>query len=392
MYEILAISTLVLSSYLLVRLADAEGPIDFISFFFCFATAQIVLSGHLLSSVDHLAEVGGWALLGTVFLFFVSMTVTIKRSKLFSFLPGINPGRLIHSCSSVKKWYLEETSRFEKVLLTPMVLVTFALGALNLAIIILAAPHNYDTMSHHLARMAYYLQHNNLDYYPANFWPQVAKMKNTTLLFIYSYLMTNKNENLTQLVQFISYLVAVCSVYGVARKTGNSRTHSLFASLVSALLIVWLMESTTNQNDMITAAFSGAVIYFLFAFREAGKSKYLALAALGLGLSLGISAKALLSLPSIFLVVCYVLFRKDYRRNLTYFAVSLSLAISVFALPAGYIENYRHFGNPLGPEGGGHVYSGMAEDEDDAERDMEIAFTKKSIGFVMGNGIKNLCA
>ena len=384
MFEALSIITLFLSSYVLVRILGVEGFIDRILIFFCVTVAQIVSIGQLLSAVSLLSSVKSWAVLGTIIFLALAGTALLRGNKLSSLLPGISLKALMRSVLSLKKWSLEETSGFEKRLLTPMIITTLSLGILNLIIIIFAAPHNYDGMSHHLARMAYYLQHGNMDYYSANYWPQVAKMKSTTLLFIYCYLMSHMNENLTQLVQFVSYWVAICSVYGIARKTGSNRTHSLFASLVSSLLIVWLLESNTNQNDMITAAFAGTAIYFLFSFKETRKSRDLTFAAFGIGLSLSISAKTLLSLPSIFLVACYVLFRNNFRRNAAYFMLSLLLAVALFALPAGYIENYQRFGNPLGPEGGGHVYFGMVEDEEEDET------TEKYIDYVMQNGTKNL--
>jgi tetratricopeptide (TPR) repeat protein len=381
MFEILSILTLICSSYLLVRILRAEGPIEFIFIFFCVVTAQIVLIGHLLSYVNHLSDESGWALLSIMALFTVAGIVMAAGGKLSAMLPGFNVRTLSDRARSVKTWYLKEITGFEKLLLTPMILVVLALGALNLAIVVFVAPANYDGMSHHLARMAYYLQHDSLDYFPANFWAQVAKVKNAILLILYSYLMSGKNENLTRLLQFISYWVAVCSVYGIARKTGNSRTHSLFASLVSALLVVWLMESVTTQNDMLLAAYFGVTLNFLLAFRKAWHRKYLALAALAAGLAIGASAKSLLALPSLSIVACYVLLQADtYReriRNFAYFAAFLCIAIFIFAIPSGYVENYQKFDNPLGPNLG-------------TEQIKDITFTGKSADYVSRNGAKNL--
>jgi 4-amino-4-deoxy-L-arabinose transferase-like glycosyltransferase len=381
MYEIISVLTMLLSSYAFVRLLGTEGKAEFLLVFFCVATAQIVFCGYVLSSFGHLGNALSWSALGTAFVFAGSAVIVIKKPAWARSFPRVDLRSLGRPALAIKKWYVEETSTFEKLLLTPLVLVTASVGVLNLALVVSAAPHNFDSMTHHLARMAYYLQQNSLDYYPANYWAQVAKMKNSTILFLYSYLMSGRNENLTQLVQFISYWVAVCSVYGIARRIGNSKTHSLFAALVSALLVEWLLESSTTQDDMIVTAYFGSAIYFLFAYRGTGLKKYLALAALAVGLSFGTSAKASLSMPPLFLVGCYSLFSRETFRNglkqLAYLAAALCLAVSLFALPAGYIENYRNFGNPLGPDVG-------------SEQMKDITFTGKPIDYIAENGTKNL--
>ncbi len=376
MYEILALTTLFLSSYALVRIIGAEGAIETLLIFFCVATAQIVAFGYVLSYVNHLGNVRGWAVLSSLTLVLFSALALIgpKRRQI---LPGFNPVALTKRIAAVKKWYLEETSGFQRLLLIPMGLVTLSLGTLNLVIILSTAPHNFDSMAYHLARMAYYLQQNNLDYFPANYWAQVAHPKNSTLLLLYSYLVSGRNENMTQMIQFVSYWVSICSVYAIARKIGRNRTEGLFASLVSALLIEWVLESTTTQNDMLIAAYSGAATYFLFAFRDVQHRKYPVLAALSISLALGASAKTLLILPSALILGWYILSAggKTVKRlsNLAYFGVALILALSLFTLPSGYLENYRTFGSPLGPP-----------------ELKEHSFIGKPVEYVARNGSKNM--
>ena len=378
MLEVSAFITMLLSSYLLVRAAKPVGIVEFVLVFFCLSTAHITVWGYLLSSVNYLGDVRCWSALGMITVLASAAIAILNRDTRQSILPHGSFKSWKHYFTSVKNWYIEETSNFEKLLLTPLILVTVSMGALNLAIIVSTAPHNWDSMTYHLARVAYYLQHNNLDYYPANYWAQVVHPKNSTLLLLYSYLISGRNENMTQLVQFVSYWVSICGVYGISIKIGNSRTQSIFAAMVSALLIEWLMESTTTQNDMILAAYFGTTIYFLFAFKETHQRKYLALAALGIGLSVGTKASSFLVLPSVAVVACYVLFQMDTLqkrlRNLAFFAACALLAIIVFALPAGYVENYRNFGNPMGPE----------------QVRKEHSFEGKSIEYVARNGTKNV--
>lgn len=401
MSNIAAVITPLLSCYFLIRNLKPSGFVETFSTFFCLFTAHIIILGYLLSALNHLSDLNYWSILG-VGAALISTAISIKitytskqsdahyntspsprQTQNVDTITGIKqPASLDKTrfiqITAIKDWYVEKTSTFEKVLLTPLMLTTLLLGTFNLGVVVFTAPHNWDSMTYHLVRVAYYLQHNNLTYFEANYWAQVIHPKNSILLLLYTYLISGRNENLTQLVQFIAYLVAVSSIYGISRKTGNNQAQSLFAALVSALLIEWLMQATTTQNDMILTAYLGATIYFLFAFRETRHRKYLALAALGITLSIGTKASFSLFLPSVGLVTLYTLFQVGNRgqgvRNLRFLISCTLLTGTMFVLPAGYIENYHNFGHPIGPEVVRTSHS----------------FEGASIGYIARNGTKNL--
>ncbi|MGA1871724.1 MAG: hypothetical protein ACMUJM_24615 [bacterium] len=52
------------------------------------------------------------------------------------------------------------------------------------------------------------------------------------------------------------------------------------------------------------------------------------------------------------------------------------LAVCIFGLPVGYLENYRHFGHPIGPQDVRKAHS----------------FEGESIDYIARNGTKNLDA
>ncbi|GAB4459967.1 MAG: hypothetical protein Kow0070_15570 [Anaerolineales bacterium] len=347
---------------------------EYILGFFCLAAAHVVIWGYILSALGCLSDVKYWSLAGLLTVLVNVLIVMVLKNGRQS-PAGI---KLSYVIASARNLY-RESSRFEKFLLTPLLLTVLLLGGINLAVIILTAPHNWDSMTYHLARVAYYLQQNNINYFDANYWAQVVHPKDSHLLLLYTYLVSGKNENLTQLVQFVSYWVAVCSVYAISRKVGNSKPQSVFAAAAAALLTEWLMESTTTQNDMILTAYGGAAVYFLFAFRETRNWKYPALAASAIALSIGTKASSFLPLLSVALIAFYIFFpsKANFQRQLRDFAVFggwIFLAVVILALPSGYFENYRLFGHPVGPENVRAMH----------------AFEGKSLGYIAENGTKNL--
>jgi hypothetical protein len=380
MYNIISLFSLVFSCYLILRILQVEGISEKVIFLFSILTAQIIVFGYILSFINHLSDLRYWTILSLISLLISATAYILVRKKApYVGFSSFRFDLIHHFVKYIKNWFKEELSRFEKIVLSLLIFTTLLLGILNLIIIIFTAPQNWDSMTYHLARVAYYLQHNNLNYYPANYWAQVVHPKNSSILLLYTYLISGRNENLTQLVQYISYWVAVCGVYGISRKVGNSIPQSIFTATVSALLIEWLLQATTTQNDLILTAYFGVIVYALFTFRETQKYKYLVFAALGIGLSIGTKASAYLPLISVVLIAFYTIIsiRVSMKHRLHIFSFlggCTLLAIALFALPSGYAENYRTFGNPIGPQYIRKLHS----------------FEGETTDYIIQNGSKNL--
>ena len=291
----------------------------------------------------------------------------------------------------------EGLSLSEKRLLVPLVFTVAVLALVNFDLARNVAPLNWDSMTYHLARMAYYLQHGNLSYYDANYWAQVMHPENSTILTLFTYLATGRNENLTQLVQFIAYAVAAVAVYGMCRRLGRGRYGSLFAALVFALLVECLMESITTQNDMLLTGLFAITTYCLLSFRLRQERRYLWLTALCTGLALGMKSSALLVGPSLAVMALYTLippcsltsiralpaalhasWRDGSLRCVLVHAgmlvAALLVAVVCFALPAGYVENELLYGSPIGTQYVRKLHS----------------FEGQPLSYVLSNGTLNL--
>ncbi|HZW38439.1 MAG TPA: glycosyltransferase family 39 protein [Ignavibacteriaceae bacterium] len=247
----------------------------------------------------------------------------------------------------------------------------------NFFLIQLSPPYNIDSMTYHLARMAYYIQHNNLDYFEANYWAQVVHPKNSTILFIYIYLVSGRSENLIQYVQFSSYLIAICSIYLITFKCWNDKVKSLFAALISALLIEWIMESVTTQNDMIITALTGCSVYFLISFKEKLRLLYLVLFILTISIAVGTKFSALMIFPSLLIIFIFPIkqLRQYWNKKILYIStISGIIFFSLFTLRSSYWDNYKFFGHPFGPK----------------EVRNEHSFEGKSFNYIVESGLINV--
>ena len=372
MLPIISFFGIAIAAYSLLRLFKIAGKTEFVLFFFLFFSFLVVISGYVLSYFNHIADLGYWAAISIAFSIFSVGIYTFSTKNIRALLPQVRSSKIKDEFAGYKNWFVFDLNRFEKILISTLLSFVLLLGVLNLIVVIFTAPNNWDSMAVHLARMAYYIQNNNLSYFSANHWAQVTHPKIQPILFIFTYLISGKRENLTQSVQYLSYWISIVSIYGISLRAGNNRKQSLFAALVSGLLVESLMEATTTQNDMILAAFVGITTYALITFKKTQSKKYLFFAAIGIGISIGIKEASIIPLISIGVIALFALIStnmKDLFRNFLVFGVFLFISLSIIALPSGYLEIYQKFG--------GAYASGFT-------------FYGQPIQFAVKNGTKNL--
>ena len=345
--------------------------------FFLFLNIQIILIGFVASWFKELANINFWAIGGMFFLVMVSIYSFISNTKINK--PSVQEtfSKILYMYSTMVTWWKKESTSFQKIsllILLPTVLFT---TITNLNIIFNVAPHNWDSMTYHLAQIPYFLQYNSFSHFGADYWAQDVHPKNASILKIYVYLVTGLSENLMQLVQFFSYIASGISVYGISRLIGGNKFQGIIAALIFSLLTESLMESITTQNDMIITAFVGIIVYYIFLWERSSDSKYLLLTGLAIGFASGIKLSFMLALPSIAIIFLYLLYVSNHTKKLQDFALmSLFSILSVIALamPSGYIENIQDYGHPAGPE---HVRLGHS-------------FEGRNFEYIINSGSKNV--
>ena len=350
--SIFSLTAVAISSFLLTRLSKASGLVDYVASFFTLFSGQIIAVGYILSWSRRIHIFESWVLGTTGFCVLVLTVLFLHRGFRASCFRSLQFPSL-----STARTEFQHLSVFEKRLLAVLLATTTLLvGIINFVVLVSTAPHNVDSMYYHLTRMGYYLQHGHLGYYDATYWAQVVHPKNSTILQLYVYVITGRNENLTQLIQFIAYCVSVVMVFGIAQRIGFRCFQSLFAALVFALLIQCVMQSNTTQNDILVAVYATLAVYSFFSFHASNKRKYLLFAGLQLALAIGTKITAILALPSVFIVALFAFLPRKLQNiqqavaNSAVFFLAFAFGICLFVLPSGYLENYLYFGHPLGPK------------------------------------------
>ena len=222
--------------------------------------------------------------------------------------------------------------------------LTYFLGA----VLILAFPqHNYDSMTYHLSRVGYWLQHGSLAPWPTPNARQTTFPINAELGLMWTILMWGSDQ-LTGFVQWFSALATMISIFGIARLLGANRQQGLFAALVWATFPEALLQTITTQNDLVVAAFVTSTVYLFYLGLSQQKKRLLLLSGLALGLSLGAKSTAVIFLPGLALAVLVAVWRRSKKGVSLVTAWLLMTALGFGLLGAfNYIQNYLYYGNPF---------------------------------------------
>ena len=167
------------------------------------------------------------------------------------------------------------------------------------AVLGLLTPSNdWDAMTYHLARAAFWIQQHAVAYVPNSpFAPINAYPPNAEIGALLTLILSG-GDRYVGAVQFVALLATASGTYGIGRRIGLDAPAALFGALAFLTLPVVLLQSWTALNDIVVASFLVAATYFLLGTTRVD----LGLAGVALALAVGTKFTALIALPLVALV------------------------------------------------------------------------------------------
>ena len=209
------------------------------------------------------------------------------------------------------------------------------------------APNNWDAMTYHLSRAAYWLQYHSFGQFPGASIRQAASAPDGEVLQALTMMVTG-TDRWVQSVQLLALVGAALTVFSGARLLHFGRDESIFAGCLFVILPQPLMQSTSAQNDLIEAFFVVATAFFAVrGIRDRSRGD-LVVAALALGLAVGTKGTALVACTAfaVLIVAAVIAYRPPVRFVLFSAAVA---AMALFALASyNYVLNVEHRGTLFG--------------------------------------------
>ena len=303
--------------------------------------------------------------LGSMVIGAGSIVLVFEVVSLFDLLtrPGILAGQLVIALIVVAAWVrrgrpapppgwrpTRQATR-SAVLAHPAVAFLAAAAAGTLAVqfvvSLFVAPSNWDSMTYHLSRAAYWLQYDSALRYPGGSIRQLDSPPNAEMLQAWTMSVFG-SDVAVELVQWAALAGLALAVFAAARMLGFGRAPALFAASLFAVLPQSVMQASTTQNDLVASLFVlAAGIFGVRGIRDRNRAD-IAVAAIAGGLAVGTKGTAVFAAPSLFLILGFALFR--YRPPMRHVAFAVGAAVAgIVAFGAfNYLLNLEATGGPFG--------------------------------------------
>lgn len=143
-----------------------------------------------------------------------------------------------------------------------MLFILLVLSAVLLVGAIFTVPYNYDSMSYHLARVGYWMDHQSVSHYVCNIDRQIYSPVLAEYNLLHMMLLGG-NDTFVNFLQYISMFAAAYFIYKSAERLGTNRTFSLFASFAFMMMPLTISQAVTTQNDLFVTVFFAIFVYKL---------------------------------------------------------------------------------------------------------------------------------
>lgn len=178
-------------------------------------------------------------------------------------------------------------------LLAASVSVAIACLMAELFVGIKYAPANWDSMTYHLTRAAYWLQFDSIAQFEGATERQAAFPINAEVLQAWTMEMAG-GDRLVASVQWVAQLGCIAFVIAAARDIGFGRADALWPAVAVMAVPTAILQASSTQNDLTVACFlSAALLFGIRWIRSDGSIENLLVASVAAGLAVGTKTTAL---------------------------------------------------------------------------------------------------
>lgn len=133
---------------------------------------------------------------------------------------------------------------------------------------IVTVPYNWDSMTYHLPRVAYWAENHSVAHYATTIYRQVGNPPLHEFISLDVYLLMGKKDYLLNCIQCGAFLTNAWMVCEIAKKLGCSAKASKVGMLLYCSTPIAFAEALTTQNDNLACLFLLFFVYELLDFLQ----------------------------------------------------------------------------------------------------------------------------
>ena len=149
--------------------------------------------------------------------------------------------------------------------------ILFLIGAIVLVLAICTTPYNWDSMTYHLPRIAYWTQNRSVEHYATNSIRQIASPVLGEFVNLHVYVLCRGRDILFNMLQAGSYITCSLLVGAIAGKLGCNRLFRFLAMLIYMTMPIAFAEALTTQVDNFATVWLLFYVYVLLDLVKAKK-------------------------------------------------------------------------------------------------------------------------
>lgn len=313
----------------------SESLSDYLIKFFVGLVSCIIPTGFLLSELNQISHAVSWGIgVNALALLFCFFFTKISENHQYSLIKSLKA--LPKSLSD--SW--QQQSVLGKTVFGILGTGLLIVSVLNVGLFFLTYPNEWDSMTGHLVKCALYLQNGNMDRLQGTTWTIDFYPNSLPTLQMFGFHLLG--EKGFKIIHYLSYWLFAISAYGIAFKITANRAAALLVFLLSAQLPTALVQATTTETDIVLSAYLGCLTYFMFSFKAKPSRLNASLIALMAGIWIGHKVTFLLIAPAAVVVAFHTfLLKKAFYQHIKLFIIVFVAALSIYALPTGYIGNLK---------------------------------------------------
>lgn len=263
---------------------------------------------------------------------------------------GLTAGAVSEMCR--RGWHRLRREPYDVVLLI--------IGAAVLCLALVTIPYNWDSMTYHLPRIAYWAQNRSVAHYATNCIRQISSPVLAEFVNLNVYILCRGHDWFFNLLQAASYITNALLVGAIAKKLSCDGRFRFLAMLLYMSMPIAYAEALTTQVDHFAAVWLLFFVYRLLDYvdtKEAmrfEKTTVFRVGSMGLSVAWGYLAKPSVCVGMV-VFACWLLGvcirRKDRINDLAKIFISALPWVAVPMAPE-ILRNFKTFGAYASPSAG----------------------------------------
>ncbi len=222
-----------------------------------------------------------------------------------------------------------------------IIFITFFMVARTILAVITAS-HDADSMTYHLSRIMYWIQHKSVDYYDTHVMRQLFSPVFAEYINLNVFLLTGGDLFVNMLQNFSAY-GCLLLLYGIIKNLGCGIKWALFGCVLALSMNIFVAESLSTQVDMVGAFYLVTLTYLIIEVLYKMRLTIFQFTLLGLASGLIYITKTNACAPAA-VIIFYVVLVKIFQGNFKIIPLGIvSLIFIGLIVSTTFYRNYNEF-------------------------------------------------